>query len=1060
MLDLINQEIVLRRRMGDAPRLEDYDSDFPELAGPLSRLFDVHDAISLPTEFHAPPALPAVRGETPTDGLDGRLPHIAGYKVERVLGSGGMGVVYLAFDVALKRNVALKTMGQAQYAGLEQVERFLAEARTVAHLRHPNIIAIHAIVEHEGRSCLALEFVDGDDLKKRLAGKPMAPHPAAELIQTLARAVHAAHNAGVIHRDLKPSNILLTSEGIPKVADFGLAKLLGGDSARTLSGQVVGTPSYMAPEQAEGRSKHVGPAADVYALGAILYEALTGRPPFLGDSQLETLRLVCKTEPVSPKQLRPDIPRDLETICLKCLEKEPHKRYDSADVLAEDLRRFLADRPIIARRVGPAGRLQRWSRRNPWAAAFLAALSFGVLGSSWQAIRATTAQRTATLAEAAAKKERDRAESEAEIARAINEFLNDDLLAQASSEDQATIDTTADPDIKVRTLLDRAAGRINVKFADKPLVEASIHRTIGKTYTKLGLVPAATRHLERALELYRKALGEENVATLETMSALGELYVGSNSPLVAESVLLQARAGWQRLRGSDRVNAASTTISLAKCYDAQGKPELAESSFVEGLTGLRAARGKDHIETLNAMNELAMFYQHQGKLADAEPLLLEARDGLRRLKGPKHPDTLLVTNNLGQLFYLEDKLADAERLFVDVFKNRSEVLGPAHPATLDSKNDLAVLYGRQRRWLEAEKSMRDVLEGKRITLGPTHRQVFATVVSLASFCAQQNKFAEAEKSLTEALDACKRVYGSHDPDTLWIMTSLGGLYQLQSKLDEAEKLLVDVVAGLRMTLGAGHTDTLVAIGNLAALYGLQAKAAKAEPLLREVLKFRYERLGPDNTNTLFAMQAVASCYLNEGKLDEAQPLLEELRDRRNRVLIPDHPDTIATLDDLATCYRLQGKLDQAEALFLEVLKQRQRVFGKDHVNNTGTMDLLGLVRIARKKYIDAEKVLRECLAIRTKTTPNGWSKFISESILGASLAGQQKYGEAERHLLSAFNGMQGHEKTMIPAVKIRLSEAAKRLIKFYTALGKEEQRAEWLTRYGDLVFPGQPFAPP
>ena len=221
----------------------------------------------------------------------------------------------------------------------------------------------------------------------------MAMVEAAVLVETLARAVQAAHQAGVVHRDLKPSNVLLTADGVCKVSDFGLAKLLDSDSARTLSGQVLGTPSYMAPEQAEGHSRQVGPLADIYALGAILYHALTGRPPFLGESQLETLKLVTSTEVVSPHLLRPDVPRDLETICLKCLDKEPHKRYASAKALAEDLRRFLEGRPITARPVGPVGRSWRWAKRKPWLAGLSAALlltfAIGTPSLLWLWIRAS-----------------------------------------------------------------------------------------------------------------------------------------------------------------------------------------------------------------------------------------------------------------------------------------------------------------------------------------------------------------------------------------------------------------------------------------------------------------------------------------------------------------------------------------------------------------------------------------------------------------------------------------------------------------------------------------------
>jgi serine/threonine-protein kinase len=326
------------------------------------------------------------------------LPEIPGHEVLGRIGRGGMGIVYRARDVRLGRVVALKTLAEARYATGEQVERFLDEARAVARLQHPNIVGIHAIGEHEGQPYLSLEYVDGDSLARRLADGPMAPRAAAELIETLARAIDAAHRAGVVHRDLKPANVLMTADGVPKVGDFGLAKLMDSESARTWSGQVLGTPSYMAPEQAEGHSGRAGPPADVYALGAILYQALTGRPPFLGDSALETLKLVAGTDPVPPTRLRPGVPRDLETICLKCLEKDPSRRYESAAAMADDVRRFLDGRPIAARPVGAVGRSLRWARRNRMlaavSAALVAAFALGTPGffALWLAARADRAR--------------------------------------------------------------------------------------------------------------------------------------------------------------------------------------------------------------------------------------------------------------------------------------------------------------------------------------------------------------------------------------------------------------------------------------------------------------------------------------------------------------------------------------------------------------------------------------------------------------------------------------------------------------------------------------------
>jgi tetratricopeptide (TPR) repeat protein len=301
-------------------------------------------------------------------------PAVADYDILGELGRGGMGVVYKANQVSLKRLVALKMMLAGAHADAEDLARFAREAEAVARLRHPNIVQIYAIGEQDGLPYFSLEFVEGGSLADRLNGTPQPWRPAAELVATLARAMHAAHQQQIVHRDLKPGNVLLTADGQPKITDFGLAKRLDATvAARTQSGAIMGTPCYMAPEQAAGHASEVGPAADVYALGAILYELLTGRPPFQAATVWDTLEQVQTQEPVPPRRLQPKVPRDLETICLNCLQKAPRKRYASAQDLADDLRRFLADEPIRARPTPAWERAVKWVRRRPVAAGLVAA---------------------------------------------------------------------------------------------------------------------------------------------------------------------------------------------------------------------------------------------------------------------------------------------------------------------------------------------------------------------------------------------------------------------------------------------------------------------------------------------------------------------------------------------------------------------------------------------------------------------------------------------------------------------------------------------------------------
>jgi serine/threonine protein kinase len=301
----------------------------------------------------------------PTGSLPADWPTLPGYEILAELGRGGMGVVYKARQLSLQRVVALKMIRDGALAGPQQRARFRIEAEAAARMEHPNIVQIYEVGEHAGRPYFAMEFVEGGSLDKHLAGRPQPPPQAAELVRSLARAVQHAHEQNVVHRDLKPSNILLGADGTPKVTDFGLAKRLDSEStAWTQDGAVLGTAGYMAPEQAGGQVHKVGPALDVYALGAILYELVTGRVPFQDSSWQQTVQQILHDEPVPPVQLRPEVPRDLETICLKCLEKEPGRRYASAAALADDLGRFLEGQPVSAVPLSALERLARVAGRE------------------------------------------------------------------------------------------------------------------------------------------------------------------------------------------------------------------------------------------------------------------------------------------------------------------------------------------------------------------------------------------------------------------------------------------------------------------------------------------------------------------------------------------------------------------------------------------------------------------------------------------------------------------------------------------------------------------------
>ncbi|MCS5582606.1 MAG: serine/threonine-protein kinase, partial [Pseudomonadales bacterium] len=396
---LVQQEVRLRTAIGDTPvgaeyqkRFQDVTLDFPTVqqgqqdTGQVAvGKADTRREMATIMPDRAPVAGPGYSATLPGVGMTQSdivldLETVPGYDLLGELGRGGMGVVYKARDQKLKRIVALKMILSGAHASDEDMQRFQTEAEAVARLQHPNIVQIYEVGEHEGKPYIALEFADSGSLDKVLTGKPQNAEESAQLIETLARAIEVAHQQAIIHRDLKPANILLTEEGEPKITDFGLAKRMDEDSNQTKSGAVMGTPSYMAPEQAASKAETLGPAADTYALGAVLYHMLAGRPPFQAETQLDTLMQVIEDEPLPLRRLVSSVPVDLETICLKCLQKDIHRRYERAEELAEDLRRFLAGEPIQARPVSMVERSWKWARRRPAVAGMISVSAAALVG--------------------------------------------------------------------------------------------------------------------------------------------------------------------------------------------------------------------------------------------------------------------------------------------------------------------------------------------------------------------------------------------------------------------------------------------------------------------------------------------------------------------------------------------------------------------------------------------------------------------------------------------------------------------------------------------------------
>jgi eukaryotic-like serine/threonine-protein kinase len=636
---------------------------------------------------------------------------IPGYEVLEELGRGGMGVVYRARHVALDRVVALKMVLLGAHARAKDLERFRAEAQAVARFQHPNIVQVYEVGEADGLPYFSLEFVPGGSLSRKIARDPQDPRYAATVVEALARAMQYAHERGVVHRDLKPSNVLLAGDGTPKVTDFGLAKRADDDSGRTQTGQVLGTPSYMAPEQAGGQSNKVGPATDVYALGATLYDLLTGRPPFSGSSVLDTLEMVRTREPVPPGSLTGRLPRDLETITLKCLQKDPARRYESAGALADDLRRFLDGRPILARPVGPGERAWRWAKRNPWVAG---------LGSAVALLLVTVAVVTSSLSYslAAKKKEAEETAHREEAARLVAQALEQKALAErrtaikardderaarltAAEQRQLALDTVRDVLLRVDELMKNDVrlvplrleiirrmltdvDRIRDHAQKNPLedrTEALAYARMGEIYFRGNRIADAVEWLTRAHRLLKAvadaapadptALRNLAAACHSLAEAEWRFGHGDRSRALHADCLRLRQERAKLVTGGPEMDRADADLDVADAlafvaYDdlRLGEPERAERNYraadrafaalpppMPNFLNVKRTRNEIQVRLADALSKL-------GKLDEAQTHYLTALRDREELAGnaPRAPSmAALLTTDVGQSrMYLGD----------------------------------------------------------------------------------------------------------------------------------------------------------------------------------------------------------------------------------------------------------------------------------------------------------------------------------------------------------------------------------------------------------------------
>jgi tetratricopeptide (TPR) repeat protein len=748
---------------------------------------------------------------------------IGPFRILALIGEGAMGIVYEAEQERPNRRVALKIV-RPGLVPAAVLRRFELEYEFLGRLHHPGIAQIYqagiADTEYGPQPYFAMELVQGKRLDEYVRVKAPSLGERLALVADIADAVQHAHHRGIIHRDLKPANILVTEAGEPKILDFGIARAAHHGllpTVQTVAGEVLGTVSYMSPEQISGDISALDTRSDVYALGVILYEVLAGRLPYELDrkSLAEAARIIHDAEPTRLTFATRTAPADVQTIVAKALEKDKERRYSSAAELAEDMRRFLRDEPITARPPTAAYQVRKFARRHKAlvaaALASLLALVFGVVATSWQAIRAGRAERIADTRAQEAEVERAKAE-------AVTGFLTEMLGSVDPSEAQGR-------DVTVRQALDAAASRIDGgALAKQPAVEIAVRNVIGTTYAGLGLFDNAERHLRTAIELESKT---------------------NAGPLV---------------RGD-------THARLVNALFSAGKRKEAEPVARDALRLRREALGSAHKDVASSLDDLGAVLMSLGDVASAEPLMREAVALKRTLLPPDDPKLAVGLNNLGFVMWRKGELQEAESMYREALGIDRRVLGNDHPEVPGRLLNLAVLYRDMGRPDDAEALAREALATRRKILGDQHPDITDALDVVAGALEMRGQNIEAERLLREALAIARRAYGEVNLNTARLQHNLAWVLWKEGAYAEAEPLFRAAVVNIPKTYGVTYRGNRLAVSNLAHNLNSLGDVRAAESTARQALAMYRE--APTDHMVVTALIALSHSLVAARRQDEA-----------------------------------------------------------------------------------------------------------------------------------------------------------------------------------------------